>query len=208
MKTGAAWGISPHMGWAAVASIAVAKGAVRVIRTDRIATGTTDDPETVEPYHIAAGIGHLEQAPPPSDGAEIVRRGLEKQQRHALASVRALAESLRDSGYTLAAAAILCGRGRNGSSLERILASHAQIHIAEGIAVRDALAAALDALRVHAVMVDRKTLLAQAAATLKLDAAAIIASLKSLRPDNGGPWRQEQKHAALAAWLALAQRTR
>jgi hypothetical protein len=55
-------------------------------------------------------------------------------------------------------------------------------------------------------MVDRETALERAAATLKLEEAVITASLKSLRPENGGPWRQEHKQAALAAWLALAPR--
>jgi hypothetical protein len=54
MTIAVALGISPHMGWAAVASVALAKDTVRVLRTDRIATGAPDDRETVEPYHVAA----------------------------------------------------------------------------------------------------------------------------------------------------------
>jgi hypothetical protein len=200
-----ALGISSHMGWAAVVSVAVEKSTIRVLRTDRIATGTTDDLETVEPYHIAAGFDAPER-PKPADALEIIRRGLEKQRRHTLASVRALERELRESGYTLTSGAILCGRGRNAASLDRILASHAQIHTAEGIAVREALASALGKLGVRISMVDRETALERAAATLKLEEAVITASLKSLRPENGGPWRQEHKQAALAAWLALAPR--
>jgi hypothetical protein len=203
MKTVAAIGISPHMGWAAVATIVVVQKSIRVTRTDRIATGTTDDLETVEPYHLAAGFDAPER-PTPADARAIVRRGLAKQSRHTLASVRALARELRDSGLTLECGSILCGRGRNASSLDRILASHAQIHIAEGLAVRAALASALGKLNVRTVMIDRNTVLEKAAATLKLEKAAIEAMLKSLRPEDGGPWRQEQRHAALAAWLALA----
>lgn len=191
------------MGWAAVTSIAIVNGAVRIIRTDRIATGTTEDIETVEPYHVAAGIDAPER-PTPADARAIIRRGLAKQRRHTLASLRALAGALRESGFTLKSASILSGRGRNAASLDRILASHAQIHTAEGIAVRESLASALAELRVRAVMVDRDTLLEHAAATLKLEEPLITATLKSLRPENSGLWRQEQRQAALAAWLTLA----
>ena len=197
-------GISPHMGWAAVASVVLAKGALRVLRTDRIATGTIDDHETVQPYHVAAGI-EPEPSPPPADPAEIIRRGLEKQLHYTLASLRTLAREIGDSGGALKRGAILCGRGRNAASLERILASHTQVHIAEGLAVRDSLASALGTLRVQVVKVDRDTLLTTAAATLDLDEAKITTSLKALRPENGGLWRQEQRHAALAAWLMLAR---
>jgi hypothetical protein len=205
MKTVAALGISAHMGWAAVVSVALEKGPIRILRTDRIATGTTADPETVEPYHVAAGIDSPER-PRTADAREIIRRGLTKQRRHTLASLRALERALRGSGFTLMAGAILCGRGRNAASLDRILASHAQIHTAEGIAVRDALASALVELGVRASMVDRDTAFEKAAATLELEEAVITATLKSLRPENGGPWRQEHKLAALAAWLALQER--
>jgi hypothetical protein len=205
MKMLAALGISSHMGWAAVVSVTLEKGMIRVLRTDRIATGTTDDPETVEPYHIAAGFDAPER-PQPADALEIIRRGLTKQRRHTLASVRALAHELRSAGYTLARGAILCGRGRNAATLDRILASHAQIHTAEGIAVREALASALEKLKVRAVMVDRDTVAEKAAATLDLEEAVITTTLKSLRPENSGPWQQEYKQAALAAWLTLATR--
>jgi hypothetical protein len=205
MKTVAALGFSAHMGWAAVVSVALEKGAIRVLRTDRIATGTMDDPETVEPYHVASGIDAPERRPP-ANPREIIRRGLTKQRRYTLASLRALAGELRDSGFPLESGSILCGRGRNAASLDRILASHAQIHTAEGIAVREALADALGKLHLRVERVDRDTLLVKAAAALKLEEAAIAAALKALRPENGGPWRQEQKQAALAAWLALTPR--
>ena len=197
-------GISPHMGWAAVASVVLAKGALRIVRTDRIATGTIDDHETVQPYHVAAGI-EPEPSPPPAEPAEIIRRGLEKQLRYTLASLRRLARELGDSGLGLKRGAILCSRGRNAASLDRILASHAQVHIAEGLAVRASLARALGTLHVEVVNVDRDTLLTTAAATLDLNEDTIAKSLKALRPENAGLWRQEHRHAALAAWLALAR---
>ena len=78
-------------------------------------------------------------------------------------------------------------------------------HDARSVFTTGTLASALGTLRVQVVKVDRDTLLTTAAATLDLDEAKITTSLKALRPENGGLWRQEQRHAALAAWLTLAR---
>jgi hypothetical protein len=198
--TRVALGIDAHMGWAAVSVIARSQHAIRVIRTERIDTADSGDREALEPYHVAAGFDGIERMPRPSDAAAILARGLARQRRHTLASCRKLCSELRDSGHDVTNAAILSGRGRMSASLDNLLASHAQIHIAEGIAVRESIATALVELGLTVEPIDKQSLYDRAARILGMSCDEIAAALKAARPENLGAWRQDQKLAALAAW--------
>lgn len=198
-------GIVAHMGWVTTTTLAVIPGQpVRVIRTDRIETADPDDREASEPYHLAGGFNGLLREPQPADPPAVVRRGLAKQRRRTLANFKRLNKTLAGSGYPLTHAGLLVGRGRMPESLEKVFAAHTQIHIAEGIAVRDAVARALRNLNVVIAEIDRKSLPAMASATLTMSAALANAKLKTLMPEQASPWRAEERLAALAAWVAAA----
>jgi hypothetical protein len=84
----------------------------------------------------------------------------------------------------------------------------AQIHVAEGLAVRESIATALRELGVTVTAVDQRTVYEHAAQALRLSQKAIQAALQAARPEDSSPWRQEQKLAALAAWSATGARVR
>jgi hypothetical protein len=198
-------GFVAHMGWATTASIVLdGRKPIRVIRTDRIQTADANDREALEPYHVAGGFHGLDREPRPADPTAVVRRGINKQRRRTLANIKRLAKSLTSQGHYLTHAGILVGRGRRPRSLEKILAAHTQIHIAEGIAVRDSIARALRQLGAAIEEIDRKSLPAITRATLKIDEADAFAALNAAAGEIDGPWRAEERLAALAAWLAAA----
>jgi hypothetical protein len=199
-----ALGIATHLGWASVVTIAPARGWLRVLRVDRLLTADPDDIEAQAPYHRAAGYEGARRIDVPPDPAAVVERGLLHQRSRTLASLSALAAELREAGQEVRAAAILAGRGRAGASLERVLASHSQIHVAEGNAVRDAFAHALERLEIQCARIEQQTVLGNAAAELRTSAVEIERRLRATRPERAGPWRQEQRLAALAARAAAA----
>jgi hypothetical protein len=204
----AAIGVAGHMGWAAVAVVARGGGTIQVLRTERIETAPSGDKDAMEPYHLAAGFDGPRRVPRPAVPAAVVARGLAKQRRATLTNFRKLCRELRGASYEVARAGILSGRGRLAASLDAILASHAQIHVAEGIAVRESIASALRELDLTVDYIDRKSLFDNAARILGKSPDELTAVLRAARPENLGPWRQEQKLAALAAWCALSARAR
>ena len=198
-----ALGLSPHMGWACAAAVLIDGGIPTAVRTFRLTTGDRAHPESIEPYHAAAGYRGARRVEPPADPERVVREGLRRQRRHTSADLARLLGQLEDWPAPRRAA-LFVGRGREGSSLERILASHAQIHVAEGNAVRESIRRALAGPDITVLEVDRRDVAADVRARLGLEEAAASQRLKGLCPDNGGPWRQEERSCALAAWLSLA----
>jgi hypothetical protein len=87
--------------------------------------------------------------------------------------------------------------------LESILASHALIHTAEGELFRDALRAASRGCGLPLTTIKERELFQQAAADLHLPAERIERHVAAMGKGIGPPWRQDQKFAAVAAWLAL-----
>jgi hypothetical protein len=201
-------GVATHLGWATVATIVPTLELFGVLRTDRLATADGADPEALEPYHRAAGFVGTTRGPLPADPAAILERGLTAQRRQVSSAVDGLARALGAAGYTITTAAILTGRGRLATTLERVLASHAQIHIAEGLAVRAAFRAAFEQLGIRTAAVEQQTLLRRASAALRLDERALGVQLKNLVPELGGQWRQEERLAAVAARLAELEEDR
>ncbi len=195
-------GVSAHMGWAATATVAVTRDGIRVLRTDRIETAPGDDREAQEPYHVAGGFHGLARVPVPGDPQVIVRRGLGKQRRATARALRALARALEGEGYALRRGGLLVGRGRPAPDVARAVASHPQIHVEEGLAVRASIAAALEGLGARVRELDAKDLLETASRELRRPRAEIEESLAAARPEGDFAWRKEQRLAALAAWLA------
>ena len=198
-----AFGLSIHMGWACVAAVLVEGRTPTAVRTFRLTTGDHAHPESIEPYHAAAGYHGATRIDPPANPDRVVRDGLRRQRRHTSKHLARLIGQLEDWPLPRRAA-LFVGRGRVGTSLERILASHAQIHVAEGNAVRDSVRRALAERHIAVLEVDRRDLAASVQSHLGLEEAAAGQRLRGLRPDNGGAWRQEERSCALAAWLSVA----
>lgn len=201
----AALGVSTHMGWASVAALLVDHGRPCGVRTFRLQTGDPAEPDSIEPFHAAGGYRGATRVRPPADPERVVANGLRKQRRHTAGDLNRLLRAL-DDWPRPGCAGLFVGRGREAASLDRVLASHAQIHVAEGNAVRDSVRQAMNAEQIALYELDRRDLPEQVRAMLDLDHDTAHVLLRGLRPDNGGGWRQEERQCALAAWLAIVSR--
>jgi hypothetical protein len=190
-------GFSPHSGWAALVALGGDPNAPEVLLRERLEMTGGGLPGPKQPYHAVDGM-------PVAKAARLLERYLESATKLASDGLRAAVAGLEQRGFRVEAAAILQSNGRQGSSLEAILASHALIHTADGEHYRDALDAASRSCGFPAFRVRQGELAERAAATLKRPAAELQARVAALGKAVGPPWGADQKQAALLAWLALA----
>ena len=204
----AAIGISAHLGWAATATITVGRPGLRVLRTDRLEIAGPDDRAAKEPYHVAGGFEGLERVPRPANPEAGLKHGLQRQRRSTRRATSEIEGALAAVGHRIAFVAILVSRGRPAATFEQAIGSHTQIHIEEGIAVRESLRLALTRSGNPVENLDQKTIWSTASEELGRPAEDLLAQLSALRPDNEGSWRKEEKTAALAAWVAWSRGSR
>ena len=112
---------------------------------------------------------------------------------------------LRVAGDELVAGGLLLAAGRPLPALAEILASHALIHAAEGEMFRDAVREASRRCGLALTGVRERELADSAARTLRQPAGDLTARVAGWGRALGPPWRQDEKLAALVAWLALAE---
>jgi hypothetical protein len=195
----AAIGLRAHSGWAAFVVVAEdGRSSPVVVGRSRIEMVDPKSPQCVQPYHAAEGLP-LPRAEALVEGCTAVAR------RFALSSFENAVGALKDAGHTLVGCGLLLSAARPASSLAAILASHALIHAAEGDLFRDALARAAEACRLPLTRVREKELLAEAGRALRLGEEALRARLNAMGKEIGPPWRQDEKLAALVAWLCLSR---
>lgn len=192
-----AFGFSVHLGWAAAVGIRITKDDPDIVERCRVALADPEVPESHEPYHCARGFAGVE-----AEG--IVYQGTAAVRAVAGRAFRALVTSQRALGNAVVASAVVHAGGRLPDELERILAAHSLVHVAEGRLFRAALADASEAARVPAIGVSERKLLGTAEAALGRPGAALEKQVAALGSGLGAPWGKDQKLAALIAWLALA----
>ena len=198
----AAIGFAVHQGWAAAVGIAATRDSVQAAYSLRIETSPADDREATEPYHVAGGWQGQDRVRPPDDPAAAIERGLARQRRHTKQSLQRLLHELAEYGLRPNLGAVLAGGGHMGRDLTRLLASHAQIHIAEGDAVRESIERGLTSLSLAAVRVDRR-LVEEAVELGGVKRELLAEQLRRMNPVNRGAWRKEERMCALGAWVGL-----
>lgn len=181
-------GLRVHSGWAAAVTLAGAAGSPEVVDRRRIELA---DGVPKQPYHAA------ENLPLPKAEALLARcrEATWSQARRALEEIR--------RAHSIRACAVLQAAGRALPDLAGILASHALIHTAEGVFYREALAETAGELKLKVRAIRERELAAICAAELKLAPTALEERLAGWGRALGPPWRQDEKFAALAAWLLL-----
>ena len=197
MATRAALGFRAHSGWAAAVAVSGSPTQPTVIERRRLVIADPDDADAKQPYHAAEGLAF-------TAAERLVGRCIEASQRLANDAVRRLLAELRASGHDVIGCGLLQGSGRALPDLVGILASHALIHAAEGQMFRDVLAAAARHHRVPLIDVRERDLMERCAADLHLSPEQVARMLAALGRSLGPPWRQDEKYATLAAFLALA----
>jgi hypothetical protein len=190
----AALGFRVHSGWAAL--VAVAGSPPTVIDRRRIAIADPAIAGSMQPFHAAEGLASAK-------AERLIQRCSESTQRLARGALGAAIDRLRQTGHEVVGCGVLLGSGRPLPPLPQLLASHALIHTAEGEFFRDAVVDAAGHCGLAVTGVKERELLARAAADLRTSADDLQRRLAELGRAVGPPWQQDQKQAALVAWLAL-----
>ena len=196
----AAIGFRVHSGWAAVVAVCVEKGSPVVLARKRVQLVETFSYEFRQPYHTAEKM---------LDGQarEFISRMRAEARRLAYRAIRELASRTREQGVKLARCGLLLASGRPLPELDKILASHALIHTADGELFREALLRASARCGLRDFGIKEKELLDRAGDVFRLKSAVLMRRVTELGRPFGSPWSQDEKFATVAAWLALAAKS-
>jgi hypothetical protein len=188
----AALGFRVKSGWAAAVLLTGTARSPRLCDVRRIDLSDPQLPETRQPYHAA--MGKLETDKKKINQRVRVVRCIAGQ------SIATLLAGYRQNGYTIRRAALVVG-----SQIDPALIAnpHIRAHAFEGRLFRSVLEKSLQTHRIRADVLIERDAYARAAAQLKQSSDDVRRVIQNLGPFGKGPWRAEQKLAALAAWLAL-----
>jgi hypothetical protein len=191
----AGFGFRCHSGWATLVLATGSAPQGEVVARRRVPL--IEPGVARQPYHAAEPLA-LARA------ESLIARALASVARATRHSLSAALEHARATGLDVRCAGVLLGSGRPLPSLDKVLRSHALIHAAEGELYRDAIRDACEAAGLRVVGIRDKQVGAWAAKLLG-GPQALAQRLASLGRVLGPPWREDEKHAALAAWAALGR---
>jgi hypothetical protein len=194
----AALGCRAHTGWAAL--VVVAGGATRpeVLLRGRAELGDPTGRVRRNVYQAARGLE-------PAAAAELVEAAERIAAEQAAAALERTACDARDEGANVGSCAVVVGAFPAGARLESILASHALAHAAEGRLYQAALLQGAESCGLDAIAVPKRSIWEESEAAFGIAQDELRQWIDELRREIGPPWAQDQKLAALAAWIALAR---
>jgi hypothetical protein len=193
----AALGFRVHSGWTSLVALSLKKGSPVVLARQRVRLVETFTYEFRQPYHTAAKM-------PLRRAGDFIERVRDEARRLARRAIHGLQRDLQKQGIALKSCGLLLASGRPLPNLEKILASHAMIHTADGELFREAILHASDRCGLAATCIKERELLEQAARVLRVQPGALMRRVTELGRPLGAPWSQDEKFATLAAWLSLA----
>ena len=194
----AALGFRVHSGWTALVAVTLEKKSPVVLIRSKLQLVKIFSYTFRQPYHTAEKM-------PIGDAAAFVR-GVEKESRElAVKGIRAVQQELASLDYKLSGFSLLLASGRELPKFEKILASHALIHTADGELFRDSLRHAAARCKLPVTAIKERDLLASASKSLRLTPDVLSRRVASLGKSLGPPWSQDEKFSALAAWFTLVQ---
>jgi len=180
-----ALGFRIKSGWTTTVLLAGPPKSPRVVDRRVTLLADPDDPDTRQPYH--AGLGTHE-----ARAAKAVKRLVTAVERYAHRSVARLIAEYRAAGHRVRGVGIVVGSVIDPA---RIPNDHIRAHAEEGRLFRTVVERAIRACRLRArVMVEKE---------LYVTAARFRPRVAALGERVDGPWRAEEKAAALAAWMVL-----
>lgn len=186
-------GFRVKSGWAVAVLLSGPSGAPRVL--DRHVVDLSDEsvPESKQPYHAA--MGRLEE-----DGAKI-RQRTKVVQRVAARSVAVLLDEFRAASYAVDKAGLVVGSQIDPRTISN---PHIRAHALEGQLFRKVLEDELKTQGLSCLVAVERDAYTRAAEVLKRPEGELKRTLSGLGRQLDGPWRAEEKLAALVAWMALA----
>ena len=151
-------------------------------------------PETRQPYH--ATFGQLE-----TDTKKINRR-TDIVHRITKQSITDLFSDYRPKDYSITCATLVIGSQMDPAAIAN---PHIRAHALEGQLFRSALEQALNGHGIGTFILQERDAYAKAGAQLKKSCDDVRRTIQNFARSTDGPWRAEQKLAAVGAWLALCE---
>ena len=192
----ATFGVRMHSGWGVVVCISGNSGAPEIVDRRRIVIIEPTMEGAKQPYHFAETLS-LEEA------ERHIQRCASASQRLALKAIREMLDAVSAQNYRVLGCAMLLASGRALPSLQKILASHALIHTAEGEFFRKAVREACEHCRIPVVDIRERDLGERVNATFGKATARLRQHISSLGKTVGSPWTQDEKTAALAGLIVI-----
>jgi hypothetical protein len=190
-------GFRVHSGWAAMVAVSVEKGAPVILARQRVHLVETFTYEFRQPYHTAEKM-LLGQA------RDFIERVRQEARRLAHRAIHGLQGDLQKQGIALKSCGLILASGKPLPDLEKVLASHALIHTADGELFREAIVHASTCSGLAMCTVKERELLDRAGQAFRMKSVALLQRVTELGRPLGSPWSQDEKFAVIAAWLALA----
>jgi len=192
----AAIGVRMHSGWGALVVVSNNAGTVEVMERRRIVITTPGARGGNQPYHFAKGLEFAE-------AERFLGDCFVASQRVASAAVRDLISEMCGQ-YHVVGSAVLLTAGRPLPPLSKILAAHALIHAAEGEFFREAFSKACEGLELSVTGFRERSLDECFQTTFGKAATRMSQQISIFGRSLGPPWTKDQKMAAMAALVVLA----
>jgi hypothetical protein len=149
-------------------------------------------------------VYHAARALEPAAAADLVEAAARIAAEQATAALGRVLQEARDEGAVVRSCAVVVGRSAGQTRLETILASHALVHAAEGRLYQRALLRGAQSRGLDTITIPKQSIWEQGEVALGVPHEKLRHWIDELRREVGRPWAQDQKLAALAAWIALA----
>jgi len=188
----AALGFRVKSGWAAAVLLSGPVRSPRLCDSRVIDLSDARFPETRQPYHAA--IGKLETDPVK------IRARLRIVRRVTRQSIAKLLVEYR--GFVIRRAVLVIGSQIDPASIAN---PHIRAHALEGQLFRLVLEQALNAHGIRTTILLERDAYDKATSRLRKSNVDLRSTIQNFSQLIDGPWRAEQKLAALAAWFALYQ---
>jgi hypothetical protein len=188
----AALGFRVKSGWAAAVLLTGSARSPQLCDVRRIDLSDPRFPETRQPYHAA--MGKLETDMTKINQRVRVVRSIAQQ------SIATLLAGYHQKGYVIGRAALVVGSQVDPDSIAN---AHIRAHAFEGQLFRSVLEQALQTCGIRTEIFIERDAYAQGATKLKESNENVRCVIQDFGRAAKGPWRAEQKLAALAARLAL-----
>jgi hypothetical protein len=187
-----ALGFRVKSGWASAVLLGGNADSPQLLDRQRVELCDPEVPASHQPYHAAMGKLQTDE-----DRIQRLRKVIA---RAAHKSVTNLLAQWRSADRPLQGAGLVVGSEGDPS---RITNPHIRAHALEGQLFRTVLKDALASHEIQCQVFVERTLYEQGAAMLEQPQEKLRRLVTSLGAGQGGPWRADEKAAALAAWLAL-----
>jgi hypothetical protein len=189
-------GVRMHSGWGALVAVSHSAGTIEVVERRRLTVIPSGTAGVKQPYHFAKTLAL-------SEAEKFLGNCFAASKDLALMAIREVVSELSGRQYRVVASAVLLASGRALPPLEKILASHAAIHTAEGEFFRDVFSKACHELSLSVTGFRERDLDQCLHAVFGKAATKLTQQVSTLGKSLGPPWTTDQKNAALAALLVL-----